>query len=104
MLTKGDVLAFLGKASGPLGSYKDTTLTPADYKAQAKRANASGPPRKVCHLFYFLTPGLKRNQAPLDAPGIRKAILTSLLADSVKSRTPTPSPSKNISLQDIITC
>jgi len=30
MLTKGDVLAYLGKASGPLGTYKELATEPAN--------------------------------------------------------------------------
>ncbi|KIJ43980.1 hypothetical protein M422DRAFT_30559 [Sphaerobolus stellatus SS14] len=78
MLTKGDVLAYLGKASGPTGTWKDTTPTPSVYKQQAVPANAKlgAPPPK----------------APLDATAIRKTIVAALLADSIKSRTPAPSP------------
>jgi hypothetical protein len=35
MLTKGDVLAFLGKASGPMGTYKETP--PPMAQAQPKK-------------------------------------------------------------------
>ncbi len=35
MLTKGDVLAFLGKASGPMGTYKETP--PPAAQAQPKK-------------------------------------------------------------------
>jgi len=48
MLTKGDVLAYLGKASGPNGTFKDNTPTPSVYKSQAVRAGSVGTsPTKV---------------------------------------------------------
>jgi hypothetical protein len=46
MLTKGDVLAFLGRASGPTGTFKDNTPTPSVYKSKAVIAGAA-PPKKV---------------------------------------------------------
>ncbi|GJJ11957.1 hypothetical protein Clacol_006195 [Clathrus columnatus] len=74
MITKGDVLAFLGKASGPNGSYKDNTPTPSVYKSQAVVSQQPTVPKA----------------APLDPAGIRRTILTAFLADSLKSRTPAP--------------
>ncbi|KAF8522073.1 pyruvate dehydrogenase X component [Hysterangium stoloniferum] len=76
MLTKGDVLTFLGKASGPTGTFKDTTPTPSVYKSQAIIAGGASAPKK----------------APLDPAGIRRAILTTFLAKSLQDRTPAPSP------------
>ncbi|KAJ7815501.1 single hybrid motif-containing protein [Mycena olivaceomarginata] len=67
MLTKGDVLAFLGKASGPLGTYKETSSPIA--QAQPK----------------------KEEHKPLDGPALRRLIVSTLLQNSIKARNPPPS-------------
>ncbi|KAJ7460923.1 pyruvate dehydrogenase X component [Mycena galericulata] len=64
MLTKGDVLAFLGKASGPLGTYKETP--PPMAQAQPK----------------------KEEYKPLDGPALRQLIVSTMLQNSIKAWTP----------------
>ncbi|KAJ7096485.1 pyruvate dehydrogenase X component [Mycena crocata] len=66
MLTKGDVLTFLGKASGPLGTYKESP--PPMAQAQPK----------------------KEEYKPLDGPALRQLIVSTMLQDSVKARNPAP--------------
>ncbi|KAK0210253.1 pyruvate dehydrogenase X component [Desarmillaria ectypa] len=70
MLTKGDVLAFLGKASGPLGTYKEPVL-----------AQPTAPiPRKD-------------EPKPIDAAALRQLIVSTMLRNSVKPATaPGPPP------------
>ncbi|KAF8579471.1 single hybrid motif-containing protein [Ramaria rubella] len=86
MLTKGDVLAFFGKASSPNGTFKDNTPTPSKYKSHAVIGNVVGaPPIKKA----------------LDAAGIRRAILMAFLANSTKNRTPAP-PSPRPTVDSII--
>lgn len=48
MITKGDLLAFLGKASTPSGTFRDDTPTPSVYKTQAVTSNKASAPEKVC--------------------------------------------------------
>ncbi|KAF7353708.1 Pyruvate dehydrogenase complex protein X component, mitochondrial [Mycena venus] len=66
MLTKGDVLAFLGKASGPMGTYKETP--PPTAQAQPK----------------------KEEYKPLDGPALRRLIVSTMLQNSVKARNLSP--------------
>ncbi|CCM05034.1 uncharacterized protein FIBRA_07236 [Fibroporia radiculosa] len=65
MLTKGDVLAFLGKASGPFGTYNPT--------ASANEPSTSAPK--------------KPEPAPLDGPALRRLIVGNMLEASLKART-----------------
>ncbi|KAJ7677235.1 single hybrid motif-containing protein [Mycena rosella] len=64
MLTKGDVLAFLGKASGPMGTYKETP--PPMAQAQPK----------------------KEEYKPLDGQALRRLIVSTMLQNSIKARNP----------------
>jgi len=66
MLTKGDVLAYLGKASGPLGTYKEAKK---DAKVVAK----------------------VDEYKPLDGPAVRRLIVTTLLQRSIRARNAVPS-------------
>ncbi|KAJ3857326.1 pyruvate dehydrogenase X component [Lentinula lateritia] len=71
MVTKGDVLAFLGKASGPLGTFKQS-LTPIEeavkglHKQEASKAGLSA--------------------TPMDGAAIRKLIVSTMLQNSVKAK------------------
>ncbi|EJD05936.1 single hybrid motif-containing protein [Fomitiporia mediterranea MF3/22] len=77
MLTKGDVLAFLGKASSPLGTFKPQKVdTPAPKKAQEEI--------KV-----------------LDGPAIRQLIVTNLLQSSLRARS-IPPPAVPYDFESII--
>ncbi|KAJ6546950.1 single hybrid motif-containing protein [Mycena capillaripes] len=71
MLTKGDVLAFLGKASGPTGTYKETPPP----MAQAQ-------PKKEEYKLIF------RVAQPLDGPALRRLIVSTMLQNSIKARDP----------------
>ncbi|KAI0059047.1 single hybrid motif-containing protein [Artomyces pyxidatus] len=62
MLTKGDVLAFLGKASSPTGTYKEEKKSEAPKKAEAKA------------------------DKPLDGAAIRRLIVGSMYEASAKAR------------------
>ncbi|KAJ7771577.1 single hybrid motif-containing protein [Mycena metata] len=66
MLTKGDVLAFLGKASSPMGTFKETPSPAA--QAQPK----------------------KEEYKPLDGPALRRVIVSTMLQNSLKARNPSP--------------
>ncbi|KAJ7065194.1 single hybrid motif-containing protein [Mycena amicta] len=63
MLTKGDVLAFLGKASGPLGTYKE-------------------PPPPAVQV------AKQQQPEPLDGPALRRVIVSTMLQNSLKARNP----------------
>ncbi|PCH38412.1 pyruvate dehydrogenase X component [Wolfiporia cocos MD-104 SS10] len=62
MLTKGDVLAYLGKASGPLGTFKE-----------APKEDATKPPKK-------------EEPQILDGPALRRLIVGNMLDASIKAR------------------
>ncbi|TFK34830.1 single hybrid motif-containing protein [Crucibulum laeve] len=80
MLTKGDVLAYLGKASGPTGTFKETPS----------------------HLQDAVKPAEKKEAAkPLDGPTVRRLIVSSMLQSSLKARNPQPIPTA-LSFDDII--
>ncbi|KAJ7184379.1 pyruvate dehydrogenase X component [Mycena filopes] len=68
MLTKGDVLAFLGKASGPMGTFKESP--PPTAQAQ--------PSKKA------------EEYKPLDGPALRQLIVSTMLQKSLKARNPAP--------------
>ncbi|OCH89080.1 single hybrid motif-containing protein [Obba rivulosa] len=65
MLTKGDVLAFLGKASSPTGTYKEPPNELPETQQKAAKQEA---------------------QQPLDGAAIRRLIVGSMLDASVKAR------------------
>ncbi|KAH9915784.1 single hybrid motif-containing protein [Epithele typhae] len=72
MLTKGDVLAHLGLASTPTGTFRETTVP--DVKTAAKSSPKAAPP-------------------PLDGAALRRLIVGNMLEASVKARaTAAPSP------------
>ncbi|KAG9127106.1 hypothetical protein FRC07_000666 [Ceratobasidium sp. 392] len=76
MLTKGDVLAHLGLASTPTGTFKITI--PKDTPAAAGKGAKTEAAKKV---------------EPLDAAGLRRAIIEGLVARSDKTRAaPKPAP------------
>ncbi|XP_006458560.1 hypothetical protein AGABI2DRAFT_190833 [Agaricus bisporus var. bisporus H97] len=70
MLTKGDILTYLGKASGPTGTYKP----PISPIAEATK-NRKPPPEEY---------------KPLDGPAIRRTIASAMLQSSLKARNPPP--------------
>ncbi|TFL07752.1 single hybrid motif-containing protein [Pterulicium gracile] len=78
MLTKGDVLAYLGRASGPLGTFKEVV---AEEKEAAK------------------APEVKK---PLDGDEIRRLIVSNMLSKSLKARNPPPAYLVNASFDSII--
>lgn len=56
MLTKGDVLAFLGKASGPTGSFKvDNKVKDGPAPTAGGKAPAKEAPKAVCFAFQNIT-------------------------------------------------
>lgn len=72
MITKGDVLAYLGKASGPMGTYQ------AFLDNEAKKSAKIEPKKEAA-------------PASLDGPSLRRLIVTTMLENSVKARSPAPS-------------
>ena len=68
MLTKGDVLAHLGLASAPTGTYREAP--PADFKPSAKAGSAAAAPAPVV----------------LDGASLRRLIVGNMLDASVKAR------------------
>ncbi|KAJ3893915.1 pyruvate dehydrogenase X component [Lentinula edodes] len=69
MVTKGDVLAFLGKASGPLGTFKQS-LTPIEEAVKGLQKQEAS----------------KASATPMDGPAIRKLIVSTMLQNSVKAK------------------
>ncbi|PSR71196.1 hypothetical protein PHLCEN_2v12928 [Hermanssonia centrifuga] len=76
MLTKGDVLTYLGKASGPMGSFKATLDKDAE-QAKNEKTLAKKPAQAP---------------APLDGPALRRLIATQMLETSRKAYKPAPGP------------
>ncbi|KXN82636.1 hypothetical protein AN958_02487 [Leucoagaricus sp. SymC.cos] len=72
MLTKGDILTHLGRASGPNGTYK-APLSPIEEALTNRK-----PAEK------------KEEYKPLDGPAIRRTIVNSWLQSSLKARNPSP--------------
>ncbi|KAG6845685.1 hypothetical protein H0H87_004946 [Tephrocybe sp. NHM501043] len=64
MLTKGDVLTYLGKASNPTGTYKETSHSPVEVTQSVK----------------------KEEPKPLDGAAIRRLIVSTMLQKSVTAR------------------
>ncbi|KAJ2930069.1 hypothetical protein H1R20_g7003, partial [Candolleomyces eurysporus] len=73
MLTKGDILAFLGKASGPNGTFK-----PLPSPIEEARKNLAPKKQET------------KQAQPLDGAALRRLIVTSMLESSVKARSPAP--------------
>ncbi|KAJ2917665.1 hypothetical protein MD484_g2819, partial [Candolleomyces efflorescens] len=73
MLTKGDILAFLGKASGPNGTFK-----PAPSPIEEARKNLAPNKQEA------------KEVKTLDGPALRRLIVTTMLESSVKARNPAP--------------
>ena len=72
MITKGDVLTFLGKASGPLGSFK-AALDKEEAKLKSEKS------------------GAKKAEAPappVDGAGLRRLIVSNMLEASQKAYKP----------------
>jgi len=78
MLTKGDVLAFLGKASSPMGTYKEAP--PPMAQTQPK----------------------KEEYKPLDGPALRRLIVSTMLQNSIKARNPSPDSLAQTSFDSIL--
>lgn len=75
MLTKGDILTFLGKASGPNGTFKP-------------------PPSPIAEALKGLTPKKQEAPKPLDGAAVRRLIVSSFLQSSEKARNPSPGKSR----------
>ncbi|KAK7688998.1 hypothetical protein QCA50_007689 [Cerrena zonata] len=82
MLTKGDVLAHLGKASGPLGTYKSFMEKEEQKTDKVEKKKEEAP-------------------APLDGLSIRRLIASNMVQASIKKRTP-PASTKSVDFDDII--
>ncbi|PVG02826.1 hypothetical protein CPB86DRAFT_547740 [Serendipita vermifera] len=87
MLTKGDVLAFLGKASSPTGTYK---IPPTTIGAPAPAAAAPPAKKEIKASFRiqgFVKSGLNQFQ-PVDALTLRQMIASGLSELSSTKATP----------------
>lgn len=82
MLTKGDVLAYLGKASGPFGTYKKTEQ-PKPTPSPAKKAE-----EKVSDTKYIAVHTKRVTSQTLDGPATRQLIVAGLLAASSRASAP----------------
>ncbi|KAJ3506616.1 hypothetical protein NLJ89_g6772 [Agrocybe chaxingu] len=90
MLTKGDVLAYLGKASGPLGTFKPG---PSPI-AEAIKANTKGST--------VAKSSDEAKKAPLDGPSVRRLIVSTMLQASIKARNPVPAGFKDADFDSVI--
>ncbi|KIY48307.1 hypothetical protein FISHEDRAFT_59109 [Fistulina hepatica ATCC 64428] len=89
MLTKGDVLAYLGKASGPLGTYKPGP-SPIEVGASAAHNKAAA------------TPESKPAPPPLDGAAIRQIIVSSMDVFQLKASKPKAPVYSGLSFDDIM--
>ncbi|KAI0818881.1 single hybrid motif-containing protein [Irpex lacteus] len=83
-ITKGDVLTFLGKASGPLGTYKAALEKEEEAAKKEKSGVKAAPPPPT----------------PLDGPALRRLIVNNLVEVSQRPYKPAPTPTP--SFDDII--
>ena len=74
MITKGDVLTYLGKASSPLGTYK--ALLDKEAKAKVESQKSDGGAK------------VQKKPEPLDGPALRRVIVATMLEASLKARNP----------------
>ncbi|KAH6918974.1 pyruvate dehydrogenase X component [Coprinopsis sp. MPI-PUGE-AT-0042] len=72
MITKGDVLTYLGKASGPNGTYKPGP-SPIQEATKSLQKKPAEQPAK-----------------PLDGDAVRRLIVNNMLQQSIKARNPVP--------------
>ena len=90
MLTKGDVLTFLGKASNPLGTFK-FGLSPIEEasKLVEKENDVLLLVRHICSpsCLNLLLNSVQTPQT-LDGAAIRRLIVNSMLQSSIKGRNP----------------
>ncbi|KAF5386605.1 hypothetical protein D9615_001935 [Tricholomella constricta] len=80
MLTKGDVLAYLGKASSPTGTYKEPPSQPVEMTSAEK----------------------KEEHKPLDGPAIRRLIVSTMLQKSIAARNVKPVPEAAPDFESVI--
>jgi pyruvate/2-oxoglutarate dehydrogenase complex dihydrolipoamide acyltransferase (E2) component len=76
MLTKGDVLAFLGKASGPTGTYK---MAPTTYGAPT--ATSAAPVKKEIKVSHGIRKSVQtklKRFKPVDALTLRRLIASGM--------------------------
>ncbi|KAG6887290.1 hypothetical protein C0995_016370 [Termitomyces sp. Mi166 len=80
MLTKGDVLTYLGKASGPTGTFKESTS----------------------HLPAEIIQGVKKEEVKaLDGATIRRLIVSTMLEKSIAARNARPAIEANVDFDSI---
>lgn len=84
MLTKGDVLAYLGKASGPFGTYKK----PESHFVETAKAEKKEEYKVTLTLCLSLI--AYKVLQPLDGPAIRRLIVSTMLQSSIAARNPVP--------------
>ena len=93
MLTKGDVLTFLGKASNPLGTFK-FGLSPIEEASKlVEKEKDVVPVRHICspsslNLLLNSCPFSSQTPPTLDGAAIRRLIVNSMLQSSIKARNP----------------
>jgi len=90
MLTKGDVLAFMGKASSPTGTWKAVKESPIP-KSIHKPVPKELTPGEVRRLMVEGIAELHRKQHP--APSLPPVTYESILASYVPGQSHTPAPS-----------
>ena len=89
MLTKGDVLTFVGKASNPLGTFK---FGPSPIEEASKLVEKKKDVVQVRHIY--MQPQLASEPScvlqSLDGAAIRRLIVNSMLQGSIKASNPPP--------------
>jgi len=86
MLTKGDILTHLGRASGPNGTYK-IPITPIQEANQNRRPIEKKEEYKVrSDTPIYSSKGMCLFLKPLDGPALRRAIVNSFSKSSLKEK------------------
>ncbi|KZP23568.1 single hybrid motif-containing protein [Athelia psychrophila] len=88
MVTKGDILAFLGQASGPLGTLAGKEVV-SEVKQYMQGAGAKGAAKEA-------------PAKPLDGDALRRLIVANMLQSSVKARGASVVPSPPATFESII--
>jgi len=81
MLTKGDILTYLGKTSGPSGTYKEFPAS----QAELKKKEAKSEP-KVRDFYSRGRILFDANMQSLDGPAIRRLIVSTMFQNSLAAR------------------
>jgi len=97
MVTKGDVLAYLGKASGPMGTYKEAPKEDVTKPIKKEEPKAlDGPSLRRLIVSNMLEASLKARSVPAPPADFDSIIADYLLPSKATSTPITPAPPKPV--------